>query len=166
MVCFFITTLFSILYFSTPSLTNFKKDIQSGEKVDSTLQKALYIASAESEFKDAVAKKITNYFIDKKIKVVGISIDSLASLQKDKYEVLVVMNSCWGGKVQKQVGSFLDQIQDQGNIIVLTTSKNGDWLPDMEKWDFDAIATASKSAEADSVSSSIIEKLNILLKLE
>lgn len=158
--------LFSILYFSSSSQCNAMRKEQPGEVADTTHQKTLYITSAESEFKDAVAKEITKYFIDQKIHVVRMTIDSLVSLSEERYKILVILNSCWGLKVQQQVEGFLDQLQDQSNIIVLTTYKYADRQPDTQKWNIDSITSASEMAKADSIANNIIEKINVLLKLK
>jgi len=162
-LCVLAIVLFSILYYSATSKTKSMNTKKNKWKADSTLQKKLYIASAESEFKDTVAEKIVTYYKGK-ITIVSIRIDSLVSLQKDDYTVLAVLNSCWGREFQPKVMSFLNRIQDLSSIIVFTTYKYADRQPDMEKWNVDAVTSASQMAKADSVANIIIEKINIRLK--
>jgi hypothetical protein len=59
------------------------------------------------------------------------------------YAAVVVINSCLAWGLDKDVSHFLDRQNTTANIILLTTSGDGLWLPDKRGRDFDAISGAS-----------------------
>lgn len=52
---------------------------------------------------------------------------------------------------------FLDRYKDHSNMIVFTTSGDGDWLPKMDGLNFDAITSGSKKVDLDKVAQEIID---------
>ena len=60
--------------------------------------------------------------------------------------------------------TFLDREKTATNIIVLTTSGKGAWLPDKGGRDFDAISAASKTTSVDTVARDVMVKIQSQLR--
>jgi hypothetical protein len=58
----------------------------------------------------------------------------------------------------------MKQQDSYDNIIVLTTSGDGGWLPDTTTRDFDAISAASKHALVDETAGEIVDRVLALLE--
>ena len=70
------------------------------------------------------------------------------------------------GSMDRHVKAFVKRHTDQKHMIVLTTSGDGGWLPDMEGHHFDAISSASQKDKIDEVADQIIAKMRSLLDKE
>jgi len=66
--------------------------------------------------------------------------------------------------MDRNVNAFLKRHKEQSNIIVLTTSGDGGWLPKMKGRNFDAISSASQEDKIDGISDEIISKVRLLLQ--
>lgn len=138
-------------------------DIQSYELNDPLLEKRLLVASRSSEFKNAIIEKIRQALEDEPVYMRFIGIDQLQQETEGNYTAIVLINTCIAWGLDPDVEAFLDHHRDQKNVIVLTTSGDGDWLPDMEGRTFDAISSASEKADIDMVAGQIIAKIRLIL---
>ena len=80
-----------------------------------------------------------------------IGIKDLPQVDASEYAAVVVINTCLAWGFDNDVQTFLDRQKTNKNIIVLTTSGNGAWLPDKGGKDFDAISAASEMTSVDTV---------------
>jgi hypothetical protein len=167
--------LFSILFLSTgmmqlgcsaPHMFWPQKDITSYELKESSLEKRVLVASRSSEFKDAIVDQIRNAFKDEPVYVKFIGIEQLKEEDGANYSALVLINTTMSWGMDLEVKAFLNRHQDHKNMIVLTTSGDGRWLPKMEGRNFDAVSAASKKANVDDVAGTIIAKVERLLQTE
>jgi hypothetical protein len=138
-------------------------DIQPYELNAPWLEKKILVASRSSEFKDAVVEKIREAFKDEPVYMRFIGINQLEQEHDADYTAVVLINTCIAWGMDPDVVTFLDHYEGQGNIIVLTTSGDGDWLPDMGGRTFDAISSASEKPRIDGVADEIINKIRLLL---
>ena len=138
-------------------------DIRAYELNPLSLEDKVLVASRSSEFKDSVVARIREAFDGQPVYVRFIGLEDLKHENAGAYKAVVLINSCIAWGMDPDVEGFLKRSKDQSNIIVLTTSGAGDWLPKMEGRDFDAIACASKSINVDRVASEIITKIRALL---
>ena len=83
------------------------------------------------------------------IKIIGLG--ELENEDAKQYNTVVMLNKCMAWQMDRKVIEFLKRYEDHGNMIVLTTSGDGDWLPKMEGRNFDAISSASEQANIDEV---------------
>jgi len=143
--------------FSVPHLFWPQKDIKTVELNKNSSQKVL-IASRSSEFKDALVDKIKESFKDKPIYIKFIGLEGLKKEKDEKYNAVVMLNTCLSWDMDRNVKSFLKRHKDQSNMIVLTTSGDGNWKPKMKDQSFDAISAASKKENIDQVADIIITK--------
>ena len=79
------------------------------------------------------------------------------------YNAVVMLNKCMGWQMDRNVNGFLKRYQDHKNMIVLTTSGDGGWLPKMKGRNFNAISAASKKANVEDVANQVISKIYMLL---
>ena len=148
---------------AVPRLIWPQKDINAYNINEPSLKKSILIASRSSEFKDAVVKKIGESFAKKPVYLKFIGLSDLAQEDVSGYSAIVVVNTCIGWGIDRKTKSFLDKTEKQDNIIILTTSGDGDWKPKMENYSFDAVSSASELVKTDEVAEEIISKLNDLL---
>ena len=164
MVCFviLIANLF-LLQCSVPHRVLPHKDIQPSELHESSLDQKVLVAARSSEFKQAIVDKIKEAFQDKPVFVKFIGLGEIKKEKAEQYNAIVMINTCMSWDMDRSVHGFLDQHEDHSNMIVLTTSGDGDWLPKMKGRNFDAISSASKKANVEEIANQIIEKINALL---
>ena len=93
-----------------------------------------------------------------------IGIDQLQKEKGEDYSAVVLISTCIAWKIDRHVNGFLDDHQNQSNMIVLTTSGDGDWLPRKDGRNFDAISSASKDDTTSEVAETIVSKVRLLLE--
>lgn len=163
-LCFIIlvATLF-LWQCSVPHRVLPHKDIQPGELNESFLEKKVLIASRSSAFKQAVVEKIKEAFQDKSVYVKFIGLGEIEQEKAEQYGAIVMINTCMSWDMDRSVHGFLDRYQDHSNMIVLTTSGDGNWLPKMKGRNFDVVSSASKKVKVEEVANQIIEKIKALI---
>jgi hypothetical protein len=139
-------------------------DIGAYELNARSLKDRVLVASRSSEFKDSVVAAIREALEAEPVYVKFIGLDGLKREDPGAYKAVVLINTCIAWGMDPDVEHFLKRSTDQGHIIVLTTSGDGNWLPEMKGRHFDAIACASKSINVDRVSAQIISKIRTLLR--
>jgi hypothetical protein len=152
--------------FSVPHLFWPQKDIQPHELHEPSLGKKALVASRSSEFKDAVVEKIKSAFKDESVYVKFIGLEQLEKENGAEYSAVVLINTCMSWDMDRNVKAFLKRHKEQSNIIVLTTSGSGGWLPKMKGHNFDAISSASQEDKVDVVADEIITKVRLLIQGE
>jgi hypothetical protein len=159
---FFIILIVSLfqIYCSVPHRVLPQKDMPASELNDPTLDKKVLVASRYSEFKEAVIGKLKAAFKDQTVYIKFIGLGELEKEDANAYNAVVMINKCMAWQMDRNVIGFLKRYENQGNMIVLTTSGDGNWLPKMEERNFDAISSASEKANVDEVAGRIIEKVN------
>jgi hypothetical protein len=151
---------------SAPHMFWPQNDIKPYELNASSLEKRVLVASRSSEFKDAVVDQIRDAFEDEPVYLKFIGIDQLNEENGTNYTALVLINTTMSWGMDLEVKAFLNRHQDHKNMIVLTTSGDGGWLPKMEGQNYDAISSASRRADVDAVAGTITTKVQRLLQTE
>ena len=140
-----------------------QKDITQDEINEPHLGKSILIASRRSDFKDALISRIGQAFREESVYVKSVGLEHLPEEDADRYTAVVMINTCMFWESDALVEAFLDRFPDRDNMIVITTSGDGDWLPDPEGREYDALTSASKMSELDDLSREIVMKLHMLL---
>jgi len=156
-------SLIQIACVSVPHLIWPQKDIQPSELNKPSLEKRILVASRSSEFKDTVVNKIRGDFQNESVYMKFIGLEQLEKEDGTNYAAIVMINTCMSWDMDRNVKSFLKRHNDQSNMIVLTTSGDGDWLPKMKEQNFDAISSASKEDNVDVIADKIVNKIRVLL---
>jgi hypothetical protein len=140
-----------------------QSDAGSHELVYGSGEHSLLIAAISTEFKDAVVETIIMSLDDESIAIKTVGLHRLKYEDPGDFDAVVIINACIAWGMDPQVDGYVDKYGDAGNIIVLTTSGDGDWRPGSHGRAFDAIASASDMARVDAVAGEIVEKVKALL---
>jgi hypothetical protein len=164
-VWFFVVLIVSLfqIHCSVPHRVLPHKDIQPSELNQPSLDKKILVASRSSEFKQAIVDKIKEAFQEKPVYVKFIGVREIKKEDAAQYHAIVMINTCMSWDMDRSVHGFLDRYKDHSNMIVLTTSGDGGWLPKMKGRNFDAISSASKKVKIDEVANKIIDRINSLI---
>jgi hypothetical protein len=149
---------------SPPQLFWPQKDLDSFSVNQPTLAKKVLIVSRNSNFKRALADKITDAFKGDSVYIKCTGLKKLKNEDASAYGAVVIINTCMGWDWDRNVHAFLKGKQDAKNVIVITTSASGKWLPKKIPAGVDAIACASEKAGADAVAAGIVGRIRPLLE--
>jgi hypothetical protein len=149
--------------FSPPQLFWPQKDIDSFSVNQPTLAKKVIIVSRGSDFKRALVGKIRDAFKADSVYVKCTGLTKLKNEDASAYGAIVIINTCMGWDWDRNVHAFLKGKQDAKNVIVLTTSASGKWLPKKMPAGVDAIACASEKTGVDVVAANIVGRIRSLL---
>jgi hypothetical protein len=149
--------------FSIPQLFWPQKDIDSSSVNQPALAKKILIASRESAYKRALVEKIKEAFKGDSVYVKCIRLTKLKNEAASSYRAIVLINTCMAWDWDRSIHAFLKGKTDAANVIVLTTSGSGKWLPKKNPAHVDAIAGASKKSDPGPVAADIIKKIKGLL---
>lgn len=135
--------------------------LNQGEPVDTEIignkdaEQKLLIVSSDSEYKQAIIQEIKNYAKDKDyyLKITGLN--QLKSEKVDNYTKIIVINTCLAWGMEYAVQDFLKANDSYENILIVTTSGDGGWLPKDYVGKLDAVATASKMVDLEKTCNSI-----------
>ena len=139
-------------------------DIEVSEINDPASEKRVLIASGESDFKESVIARIEQALEDKGVYLHIIGLSELDGQSVEDYDAMVLINRCVAWGMDPDVDGFLKDLDNYDTVIVLTTSGDGNWLPDTTERDFDAISSASKRALVDETAGMILGRVLPLLE--
>lgn len=159
-----MSIIFQISCVSVPHMILPQKDIESANLNEPGLDKKILVASRYSDFKQEILEKIKMAFLDKSVYIKFIGLGQIEKENADQYNAVVMINTCMSWDMDRNVHGFLKRYKDHSNMIILTTSGDGNWLPKMKGRNFDAISSASKKAKVDQIVDEIIAKINSRLE--
>jgi len=145
-------------------------DIEAYQLGVPSMQPRILIVSRSSDFKHAILAYLElslNDELDRSgsLYVRFIGIDHLPVEQSEDYDAVVILNTCIASGLDPKVKRFLERETDHDKFIVLTTSGDGDYLPDPAKYGVEAISSASTKARVQPVVSRIQDALRTRLDL-
>ena len=141
-----------------------QEDIVPSEvKGPAAAQRAL-VASRNSEFKDALVGRLKDALQSDGASINIVGIEQLDAVNVADYSVVVLIGTCIARGLDPDIQEFLDRHTQQENMIVVTTSGNGNWLPGKKDRDFDAVAAASMMVTVDSVANDVITRIRARLR--
>ncbi len=135
--------------------------VKTTERGDKDCKKKVLIATQQSRFKEAVVSRVVAALEKDTCYVKIIDLRKLAGESTENYEAIVIVNTCWAGRLNRHARKFLKNVQEKEKIILLTTAIGEDWKPKAVK--VDAVTSASKMNKADAIADLIIDKVQILL---
>jgi len=141
-----------------------QKDIAPRQVNKPMFKYSILIASRDSEFKNSVVKRVEDHFMKRKVNLKIIGLKQLKNEKPENYTAVVIINSCIAWDFEKKVKKFLKQQTDHKNIIVFTTSGNGNWEPKKKKMNYETISSASKIAKVDNIAKNLIIKVEAFIK--
>jgi predicted Zn-dependent peptidase len=122
-------------------------------------QRTILIASRASEYKKQLVEEIQKQLSAANISHITIGVKQLDKVDPTDYAAVIVINTCLAWGLDHEVSTFLDGRKTTSNILLLTTSGDGAWLPDKNGRDFDAISGASVKANIGEVARNIMERI-------
>jgi len=140
-----------------------QSDITAYTLGDEVFETRILFASRDSDFKVEVARRIGESLKDRPVFVKFVGIDQLGGEDASAYSAVIILTTCLAWGLDSATESFLRENDDLSNTIVLVTSGAGDWKPDMEGREFDAVTSASVLADAGTVADEILGKVYALI---
>jgi hypothetical protein len=140
-------------------------DVKISEVNDPGSARRVLIASSESDFKESVISRIKAALETEGVYLNVTGLSELKGQSVKAYDAVVLINRCVAWGMDPHVDGFLKDLESYETIIVLTTSGDGNWLPDTGKRGFDAISAASKQALVDETAGEILRRVEALLEL-
>jgi hypothetical protein len=162
--CCWIALLFLLAACAAPQRFWPQEDIIGSETATPDGKQIILIASRSSEFKKLLVAKLHEQLAENGLGQKTIGVGGLPQVNASDYAAVVVINSCLAWGLDNDVQTFLDREKTATNIIVLTTSGKGAWLPDKGGRDFDAISTASKTTSVNTVARDVMVKIQSQLR--
>jgi len=141
-----------------------QEDIVARDLHNPAWEKKILVASRSSDFKEKIIEEIEKAFANDEVYIKVIGVEALDGVDGHDFKAVVLINTCMWWTMDPDVKEFLERHNDTGNMIVLTTSGGGKWVPRMKETDFDTISSASKRSEADVLAGEIVEKIRVLLQ--
>jgi len=90
-------------------------------------------------------------------------VGDLGTIDAADYDAVVVISTClvWG--LDRDVQTFIDRRSHPTNIVMVTTSGDGDWQPDPLAEGIDAISSASTPASVDALVQTVMRHIRFRL---
>lgn len=125
----------------------------------------ILIAIHESEFKNAVAKKVTFLLEELTIHVELIGIKYLKKKESENYDAIVIINEVRAWHLNFHTRKFFNKLDEQERKkVIMISSAITDW--ETKEKDIDAMTVASEMNNVNTLAKKIFKKIIILLKLD
>ena len=144
---------------ATPQYLWPQKDITASDIETISGKPTVLVASRASAYKTELVAELREELSAAHISHKIIGIKQLGQVDATDYAAVVVINTCLAWGLDHEVSTFLDSQKTTGNIILLTTSGEGSWLPDKSGYDFDAISGASINENVSDVARNLMKKI-------
>jgi hypothetical protein len=157
----------SLLMLAVTGMTGYKIIYSQGiaeafEMNSSELETRVLIATQRSAFKNALVASVAKRLAKKPAYINVIDVTALPELQTDEWSALVFITTCQSSEMQKDVRTYLKQINAFENVVLLTTSGSGTWTP--EELTVDSISSASRKHKIQPVVTEILKRLDKILE--
>ena len=148
---------------AVPRLLWPQEDIAPSQVTGTAAAQRVLVASRNSEFKNALVDRLKSALQSDgaSIEIVGIS--RLEAVHAKDYSAVVLVGTCIAWGLDPDIQAFLDRQPQQENMIVVTTSGDGTWLPEKKDRGFDAVAAASTMVTVDIVANDVITRIRARL---
>jgi hypothetical protein len=133
-----------------------QKDIAGSETSVPGGGPVVLIASRDTDFKKSVVTKLHEQLATEGLSQKTIGIKALSNVEASDYGAVVVISPCLAWGLDDDVRTFLERQRTDRNIILLTTSGSGAWLPEKGGKGFDAVSAASEMTDADAVAREVM----------
>lgn len=139
---------------------NYSMDFTPSYSVQSEDPKhKLLIATQGSEYKNAVVAGIINAVKNRPVDVRVVDISALPEVNIDEWSAIVILHTWENWQPQKDAMLFINRNPDLANIIVLTTSGQGD----LKMEAVDAITSASDISNVEKDTAQIVRRIDSVI---
>ena len=136
-----------------------QEDIAPSQVKGPAAAQRVLIASRSSEFKNALVDKLKSALQSGGASIDVVGIAQLQAVRGEDYAVMILVGTCIAWGLAPDIRAFLDRQTRQEDMIVVTTSGDGTWLPEKKDRGFDAVAAASTMVSVDSVANDVITRI-------
>ena len=164
--CCWVTLLVFFAGCAAPQRFWPQEDMIGSETAAPDSRQIVLIASRSSDFKKLLVAKLHEQLAAEGLAQKTIGVKDLPQVDPGNYAAVVVINACLAWGFDTDVQTFLDRQKTDKNIIVLTTSGDGAWLPEKGNRDFDAISAASEMTSVDAVAKDVMVNIKSRLHKE
>jgi len=121
-------------------------------------QFSLLIAGDASEFKDRLRTRIISHYRNRG-NIDVINIKQLKQVRASHYDVVLIMDTClaWTG-FNPSLKAFMEHLEGGKNVVLFMTAGDPDWAFSFK--DIDAITSASRIENEDSVFAEIVKRID------
>jgi hypothetical protein len=141
-----------------------QKDIVGSGVSDRPGEHTVLIASRSTEYKKQLVAELQKQLSAAQILHKTIGVRQLEKVDPTGYGAVIVINTCIAWGIDQDISTFLDGQETTANIILLTTSGEGTWLPDKHGRKFDAISGASVEANVGDVARDLMVRIRTKLE--
>jgi hypothetical protein len=141
-----------------------QKDIVGSDMGAIPGERTVLIASRDTEYKRQLVAELQKLLSTEQISHNTIGIKQLEKADPTDYTAVIIINTCLAWGLDHDLITFLDRQKTTANIILLTTSGEGSWLPDKRGRDFDAMSGASVMANVENVAQELIARVQTKLE--
>lgn len=143
-----------------------QKDLPRSETIGAKGAPVVLVASRSSEYKKRLVEKLTESVAHEGMAQKTVGVSDLKEIEPSEYDVIVVISTCFAWGLDRDVEAFLDRQEKHANIVLVTTSGDGGWLPDKSGRDFDAVSSASRMTTVDVVVREVLARINTRLHMK
>ena len=137
-----------------------QEDMVASETWAPDHRQVVLIASRSSDFKKLLVAKLHEQLAAEGLPQKTMGVKDLNLVDAGDYGVVVVISACLAWGLDHDVQTFLARQRTDENIVLVTTSGNGAWLPDKGERDFDALSAASKMTSVEGVVRELMESIH------
>nr|WP_297347000.1 hypothetical protein [uncultured Glaciecola sp.] len=119
----------------------------------------LLIATQGSEYKNAVVAGIIDALKNRQIDVRVVDVSTLSNINIDEWSAVVILHTWENWQPQKDAMLFIERNPDLKNIVVLTTSGQGD----LKMESVDAVTSASAIANIEKDTAEMVLRINSVI---
>lgn len=157
--CSVVVIMFFLSGCAVPRLLWPQKDVTASGTAIPDKRQAVLIASRSSEYKETLVAELHKQLASVNIPQKTIGIDDLREFDSSDYAAIIVINTCLAWGLDHDVETFLKQQKSHSNIILITTSEDGEWLPNKHGRDFDAVSGASTMTNIDAMTRDLMARI-------
>ncbi|MFT6087244.1 MAG: hypothetical protein ACI9DS_001864 [Glaciecola sp.] len=122
-------------------------------------KRKLLIATQGSEYKNALVAGIIDAVKNRPVDVQVIDVSALPDVNIDEWSAIIILHTWENWQPQKDAMLFIDRNPDLANIIVLTTSGQGD----LKMEAIDAITSASDISNIEKDTAQIVRRIDSVI---
>ncbi len=159
--CFIL--IFTLFCLSCAGSHNNENSDNRGEQsyTNKNAQYDFLFASDFTEFKNSITQKLVDKYKDR-ANIYVINTGNLSNRNADDYDVIVIMDTCRNNlPTEPSLNSFFSSADNKNKIILYVSANSGSCNADFP--DIDAITTASKVQNGDSVFDEISGKIDLII---
>jgi hypothetical protein len=120
-------------------------------------QRKVLIATRNTPFKNALVDELLADLAGEPWSIKVADITDLVVESADDYDVIVMVDRLWGGKISSIGSDFVNGLADKGKLVLVVTAHSPDWRPEAQ--DIDAVTAPSTVSSAAAVAADVAARI-------